>query len=91
MNSADEIPQESIMFPMNEYIVALIALSFMLLMVGTVFSLSVIRKLRSEETGNPAQHGLFRMGTQAVPIRTIAVPPRIHHGLGRPLSQSEQR
>lgn len=89
MNSADEMPQESIMSPMNEYIVALIALSFMLLMVGTVFSLSIIRKMRSEESGNTVQQGLFRMGTQAVPIRTIAVPPRIHHGLSAPISRSD--
>jgi hypothetical protein len=89
MYYADEMPQELIMSPVNEYIVALIALSFMLVVFGTVFSLSVIRKMRSEEAVKPAQHSLFRMGMQAIPIQKIAVPPRIHHGLTAPVSRSD--
>lgn len=74
---------------MTEYIVALIALSFMVLTVGIVFSLSVIRKVRSEETRDTVRNDLFSVKAQIIPIRTIAVPARLHHELTTTVSQNE--
>lgn len=77
------------MSPMNEYLVALIALVFILLVAGTVFSLSVIRRLRSEETKNAVGSSFFGMGAQTMPIRTIAVPARLHRDLTTSVSRRE--
>lgn len=77
------------MSPMNEYLVALIALVFMLLVAGTVFSLSVIRRMRSEETKSAVQSSFFGAGARAMPMRTIVVPARLHRGLTTSVSQND--